>query len=114
MTAVTVEKRKCIHECFDYCSKGASPFTFVFSRSRYVTPTETQLQEYRDNKTIVEAHGGRMVKLEYEFAGDNPTFTQKDEQEMIQAVLRDNPDLSRGQSWNGKGYYTFSVGAKLK
>lgn len=113
MTVAT--KRTCNHECFRYCcTDGASPFVFVFERQRWIKPSPEQVADYYRRKAIVEANGGMMQKADFDFLGVNPTFTQAEEQDMLMAVLRDNPDLELDKSWNGKGCYTCSVGAKLK
>lgn len=104
--------RKCDHECFSYCSEGATPFVFVFARPRYAEPTAAQLEDYRRREAIVKANGGYMTKSEFECAGQNPAFSTEDVKEMYTAVFRDNPDLTLDHHWNGLGCYTFSVGAR--
>ena len=106
--------RKVIYEGFRYCCMGADPFVFVFDRPRYIPLTGKALEEYRANKSIVERHGGRMLSDEWSAGGENPKFSKKDTEEMIEAVLAQHPDLNLNSTWNGEGFYTFSVGCGLK
>jgi hypothetical protein len=107
-------ERTCDHPDFSRCASGASPFTFIFDREMYIKPTSAQVAKYKRDKTIVEASCGRMILLDYEIGGTNPTFTKADVQAAIELVLKANPDLEFHQSWNGEGAYTLSVGCRMR
>lgn len=111
---ILADDRKCSHPEFRYCAIGARPFVFVFDRPRFKTPTPKQIAEYQANEKIVKAHGGVMLRSEYELAGENPTLTAQDVHEAVKQVLLDNPDLELVDTWNGIGCYTLSVGCRLK
>lgn len=112
---LTPEKCKIRRPDFRCCLPGAQPFTFVFERKFYNKPTKQQLAEYRQNKVIVESHGGQMaIPYEDECAGEAPKYEPADLAEMRAAVTKAYPQLEIVSCWNGLGAYTYSVGAKLK
>jgi hypothetical protein len=115
--------RTCNHPLFRYVSYGPwhecpmdvkHATVFVFERSSYIKPTPEQIKNYRRDSRIVEAHGGRMRDLEWEIAGKARVLSAKEERQIILAVIRDNPDAEVISHWNGKGFYSMSVGVDFK
>jgi len=109
------DKRRCDHPDFSYCtSGGAEPLVFVFERQRYIRLEGAALDAYRKNKATVESLGGRMILDEWNGGGERAQFTAADIKAMRAAVLKANPDVELRSSWNGKGCYTASIGARIR
>lgn len=112
-------KPTCSHPLFRYSSESiwhsappgiSKPCVFVFERPYWRHATDEQIAEYRRNTEIVEKLGGRMIRQEWEIAGENPPISADEVRAIIEAVRRDNPDCTIIKHWNGEGCYTMSVG----
>jgi hypothetical protein len=112
----------CDHPLFRWSSAGAwngapdelqRPYVFVFERRRWLTPTLDEIARYRRDRQTVERLGGTMNRREWEIAGESLPFSASEVQEMIDAVIRDNPGGRFIQHWNGEGGYTLSVGVDM-
>ncbi len=105
---------KCSHPLFQWAKQVEDKSAvLVFERSKFVQPTSAELQAYRAAAVIVQKHGGRMHKMEWECAGENPPLSEEDEREIIEAVKYDNPHAEVIDTWNGSGCYCMSVKIKL-
>lgn len=109
------KRRKAEHPDFTTFTRGATARSslhygvFVFRREQWKTPTPEQQADYQRRAAIVRKNGGYMARLAYEEAGENPRFTEADCRAMKRAVAKTNPDLKVVDSWNGVGYYGYSV-----
>ena len=96
-------------------AKGYAGFpVIIFDRDEWKTPSEEQCLDYQERKKKVEELGGVMYVLEWEVAGRNPPFTEEDCLAMRRAVEKTYPEWRVCETWNGSGYYTFSVSIGLK
>lgn len=115
-------KLKCSHALFRWASDGPwhdaptrliTPCVFVFERSRWATPTQTQLEDYRRRKETVQSLGGIMVQREHEIAGENALLSAYTVRQIRAAVRKEYPKAKIIAHWNGTGCYTMSVGVDL-
>jgi len=111
---VRIKQRTCNHPEFIEAVKGAYPVVFIFQRSCYIKPTEQQRLKYQEDKSIVEAHGGRMRLEDFEIGGKSLPFTEEDVRGAIVAVKTSNPDLKVVSHWNGEGGYCLRIGCKYQ
>ena len=114
--------KTCSHPLFKYASQNSwsncsrvvhDPWVFVFDRSLWKTPSREQIDEYRRNKVTVEQLGGYMRRSEYSVAGENPALSKSEVEEILAAVVRDNPTGRIVDHWNGEGCYMMSVGMEF-
>ena len=91
-----------------------NPWVLVFERSMWITPSEEQIADYRRRAAIVKELGGYMGRMEYELAGKHSVLSKDEVEEILAAVVRDNPTARIIDHWNGEGYYTMSVGVDLE
>lgn len=111
MTAGEAQSIHLPHPEFLYVSeRGADGFpVVVFERRTYYSPTDAQIDQYRRDKQVVEARGGRMIKSEYEIAGTTPFYTAADCASMRALVEAAMPDWRIRTSWNGENCRTYSI-----
>lgn len=107
-------KRKVLHPDYGGCMAGKYPYVFCFERSQWKGPTVTQREDYRRRRVIVEANGGYMRQEEWKAGGARQPFSSSDIVIMRRAVTKSNPDLHIVEVWNGRGCYSFSVGARFR
>jgi hypothetical protein len=119
---LTYSKLTCDHPLFAWASEGEwsnvttdmeHPCVFVFERSRWLKPTTEQIEKYQNASRIVEKLGGRMIRQEWEIAGQAPPLSPAEVQEILASMRRDFPKATLFHSWNGAGCYTLSVGVDL-
>lgn len=94
------------HNCPD---EVGAPAVFIFERPRYKKPSKEQLLEYSVKRSIVESLGGHMELSEFELAGEEEPFSERDEGEMILLVNQEHPGAKIVDTWNGVGCYTMSI-----
>lgn len=83
--------------------------TLIFSRPTRKEPTAAEIQKFRTNKAIVEAHGGYMPRNEFELGEKIPCFNRADLVNMLLEIRHELKDWRIVGWWNGCGSHSFSV-----